>query len=224
MILETVASFASIIGLSMQLVDKYKDKYPEEVSEAMSALKAMSVTGQTWKEVHTKYHAIERNINTVLSPLEEISNGARRTLPANQVNAHLLRQSFYDANWQNYIESHEAEIKPFIDTLNHAASKAAKSGDQVLSDLRDKGAFQIAEKISVLVINQAKIVELHREFVSFLRNVKSELSNETWGEQQVELVLQNRELLRTRLPMIIGNTDRALMAILDLYNEIISEV
>ena len=220
MILETVASFASIIGLSMQLVDKY----PEDVNEAMSALKAMSVTGQTWKEVHTRYHAIERNINTVLSPIEEISNGVRRTLPTNQVNAHLLRQSFFDANWQNYIESHEAEIKPFIDTLNHAANKAAQSSEQVLSDLRDKGALKIAEKISVLVINQEKIVELHREFVGFLRNIKNELSNETWGEQQIELVLQNRELLRTRLPMIIGNTDRALMAILDLYNEIISEV
>lgn len=224
MILETVASFASIIGLSMQLVDRYKDQYPIEVSGAMSALKAMSVTGQTWKEVHTKYHAIERNINTVLSPIEEISNGVRRTLPKNEVNFHLLRQSFFDANWQNYIESHEAEIKPFIDTLNHAANKSSQSGDQVLSDLRDKGAFKIAEKISVLVINQAKIVELHREFIGFLRNIKSELNNETWGERQAELVLQNRELLRTRLPMIVGNTDRALMAILDLYNEIISEI
>ena len=224
MILETIASFASIIGLSMQLVDKYKEKYPEEVSEALSALKAMSVTGQTWKEVHTKYHAIERNINTVLSPIEEISDGVRKTRPTIEVNAFILRQSFFDANWQNYIESHEDEIKPFIDTLSHAANKAAQSGDQVLLDLREKGAFKIAEKISVLVINQQKIVELHQEFIGFLRNIKSELKNDRWGIQQVELVVQNRELLRTRLPMIIGNTDRALMVILDLYNEIINEV
>lgn len=224
MILETVSSFASIIGLSMQLVDKYKDKYPEEVSDAMSALKAISVTGQTWKEVHTKYHAIERNISTILSPIEEISNGARKTLPKDQVNPYLLRQAFFDANWQNYIESHEAEIKPFIDTLSHAANKASQSGDQVLSELREKGAFKVSEKISVLVINQEKIVELHREFVGFLKVIKYELKNETWGGQQVEIVLQNRELLRTRLPMVVGNTDRALMAILDLYNEIINEV
>lgn len=224
MILETVASFASIIGLSMQIVDKYKDKYPDDVNEALAALKALSVTGQTWKEIHTKYHAIERNVSIVISPLEEINNGSRRILPKEQINAYALRQSFQDANWQNYIESHETEVKPFIDTLKHASNKAEKSSDEVLMKLREQGDFNIAEKISVIVINQAKIVELHNEFVTFLRNLKLELKNENWNQQQVELVLQNRELLRTRLPMIIGNTDRALMAILDLYNEIINEV
>lgn len=222
--LETFSSFASIIGLSLQLVEKYKRQYPEEVSNALSVLKAMSVTGQTWKEVHTKYHTIERNINVVLSPIQEISNGALKTLPKNEVNFHLLRQSFFDPNWQIFIDSHEADIKPYIDTLIHADNKASQYGDQVLSDLREKGQFQIAEKISVIVINQSKIVELHREFISFLRIMRSELKNDSWGEQQAELVINNSGLLRTRLPMIIGNTDRVLMAILDLYNLTINEI
>ncbi|HFG2026109.1 TPA: hypothetical protein ACGF6J_003621 [Vibrio cholerae] len=224
MILETVGSFASIIGLSVQLIDKYRNKYPDEFGEAFAALKALSVTGQTWKEIHTKYHAIERNVGIVLSPLERINDGRRELIPKEQVSPYHLRQAFNDANWQNYIESHETEIKPFIDTLKHASSKAEKSADNILQALREQGHFNTAEKISALVINQSKIVELNSEFNAFLKCLKDELKNENWSQEQVELVLRNRELLRTRIPMVIGSTDRALMAILDLYNEIINEI
>lgn len=223
MILETISSIAGLIGFSMQVYDKFSVDHPEKMGREMAALKALSITGKSWKSIHSKYHAVERNLSTLLAGIETISNGRRETLPADRVNPFHIKEAIEDPNWQNFIETIEDHLRPSIDTLRFANAQAKAKGEQVLGKLREKGLSEIAERVHTIVIAQEKIVTIHDEFLGFVSKLKEFLVQDVWGREQVEFLIAHRALLKTRIPSVIGNTDNALMAILDLYNVVIDE-
>lgn len=223
MILETISSIAGLIGFSMQVYDKFSTEHPEKMGREVAALKALSITGKSWKSIHTKYHAVERNLSTLLAGIETVSNGRRETLSPEKVNAYHIKEALEDPNWQNFIETIDDHLRPSIDTLRFANTLAKGKKDQVLVELREMGLSEIAERIHIIVIAQEKIVTIHDEFLGFVSKLKEFLEQDKWGLEQVEFLIAHRVLLRTRIPSVIGNTDNALMAILDLYNFVIDE-
>jgi len=223
MILESIASIAGIIGVSLQAYDKFKPGAKTETAQAMVALKALSTTGKTWKKVHSKYHAVERNLGTLLSRIETSQNGQRITLRPDEVLPNHIKQALEDLNWQDYIENMERELRPCIETLKYANEVAKVDKDTIVVGLRKKGLYELAENVNTIIISQKKVVQVHLEFISFLRKAKELVDNDAWGKEQVEFIIANRVLLRTRIPSVIGSTDSALMAILDLYNYVIDE-
>lgn len=221
--LETIASIAGLIGFSMQVFDKFSDDHPEKLGREMAALKSLSITGKTWKSIHSKYHAVDRNLSTLLSVTETVSNGRRETLIAEKVTAYHIREALENPNWQMYLETFEDELRPSIDTLRYANVQAKEKKDQVLGELRDKGLFDIAEKIHTIVLAQEKIVVIHDDFLRFISTLKDFVCQDRWGMEQSEFLIAHRVLLKTRIPSVIGSTDNALMAILDLYNLVIDD-
>ncbi|TOO39740.1 hypothetical protein CGH36_23435, partial [Vibrio parahaemolyticus] len=76
-ILSALGSVASLIGLTMQVMNDYEKEHPDEVGKAMGALKALSVRGKSWKDIHARYHSIDRHTGNLLAAIEEIDSGQR---------------------------------------------------------------------------------------------------------------------------------------------------
>jgi hypothetical protein len=223
-ILSAIGSFASIIGLSIKLMDDFEREHPDSIGKAMGALKALSVTGKTWKDIHAKYHAVERIAPKVLAALETTEEGQRVSKSLAKINSNDLRLAFDEPSWAMVLEDLENDLEPSIDTLIHANNKAKSEKIKILSNLRDSGHVETAERIQRIVNAQEKIVNIHQDFILLLKKLKSFVEEDSWEKDQIEYVLKHRSFFRVKLSSLIGSTDTALMAILDLYNAVIDSV
>lgn len=221
MILEVLASFATIIGVSIQIAEKYAEEHPGPAGAQLGALKALAVTGKTWKQIHSKYHSVDRNAYKILSKLERSVDGRIETLTPDRITPRELQDAFEDLNWQNYLDGLERQLKPSIDSIAFAVEKSQGKSEKALTGLRSSGNYEIAESIQTILLSQENILRTHKEFVHFLKVISEAIGEGSFDQASVKFVLKNRALLQTKLPALIGDTDNALMAILDIYNSII---
>lgn len=223
-ILSVMGNIASIVGLSKQVIDDFAKIHPNPVGKAMGALKALSITGKTWKDIHAKYHALERMAPRVLAAIETIENGQRVSKALNKINANDLRLAFDEADWAMVLENFVNDLEPYIDSMSYANNLATKEKVNVLENLRKAGHYDIAEKIQKIVNAQEKIVTIHFEVKTILSQIKQFVEEDKWQPDQIEYILKQRSVFRVRLPSLIGSADAALMALLDLYNLVIDSV
>lgn len=219
--LAEIGSVASIIGLSMSLVDQISSSFRKnEYGQTLAYFRALSGTSSVWKEIHHKYHSLGTDIRQISTELFIRDGRNQRMRSASEIAPDAMRNMFMVGTLGSEVRYFAGRLQPYMRILEQDDQRVSQEDrEQTLNDLIASGNRELATQVGVIIASRADILSTHREFAKFLEWVAGCL-DEPWDHTHVEEVLKHRALLHTDYWQVVNSADLALMAFLFLFNKV----
>jgi predicted component of type VI protein secretion system len=213
--LTIIASIASILGFSLQVLDKLKN----DDDKLIYFLIKLSEKSSYLKAVHTQYHAIYRGVTSLDNFLRD-PNRPNLYRKSGNINSDDLLEVINNETLKEFSESIDNVLSEEMNQIKIEIDFS--SNKDFLALLSDNN--QIASKIRMIIQSQNRVVELHQNYCDFFDKLKPIQDKNELIEEDKKFILNNRRLTSTNYNNIITDTDRALMQYLDIYSFVLNMI
>ena len=222
--IEVFASVASIIGLSLQVYEKFALKHGGDLGRSIGALKVLSEVARPWKTMHQNYHPLSEQLAGVIQVISEYRQGFERDRKITDISGTELENLFSSGLLGNAVYNFKNKTQASVKTLQHIYDQAEANKNAELQKIRSAGKMELAENLEQILISQENLLSTHNDFITFLDKIREYKERGNWQDSQKQFILQHKPLLQRRVPDVINDTDRVLMALLEFYNEILDSI
>jgi hypothetical protein len=211
--IELFASIATILGFTLEVSDRIRDR---ESRVVFTGLLAISSTSKAWKTLHTRYHPLNRQVQSVVGEISIYQDGRYIPRSVGDIAANRLRVLFFDGilndaviNFRNNTRREIRDIRASLDNGNISFQTKIEEIRRLDADLASELVELSDLRVDALLI--------HDRFLNYLDSLSNFIGEPNWNENHVRFILDNRNLLNLDLQQMINLTDRVLMTFLDIY-------
>lgn len=210
-----IGSFASMIGLSVQLFDRAKKGPGGKDDERVGLYVALTDVTRTWKMIHNHYHVLSpeirglaRNLSDGKGNIKEaryISDGELYNLFRNS--PQLVQQS---KGFKSKLEVYFSEPRTKIELDPAKVDATIREIRQAL----DLGTSQAAANVQQA---QRSAIQAHDSVCTFLDTLAPLLRRASWGPAEKEAIIDGFLNVPSDFDSVILDCDIVLLNVIDLY-------
>lgn len=221
MILETVGSVASILGLSLSAYDKFIAKNGNSpLSQYMGLFVEISPYTEAWKNIHKEYHVLMGDINNLYSLVTHYEGRNELEKSADNIRTADIRAAIRGGTLTLAVTDFKARLE--IDFSIIAGATGIKSPD-ALEELKVKAPSLFRLLKSVMQSSEAT-TRAHLTFCNFLETIRPNVEDDRIDPECVKFIISQRRVLSSIFSSVIKETDQAIIAMLNMYIIITNEV
>lgn len=219
----TVGSFASVIGLSIQVFEKCKDKVGDNSeAERMGLFVALTDITKTWKKIHNHYHIFDQDVRRMSRSLSDGKDGIKTARDLSDADMTALFRSCPQISnsaprFEATLESLFAEPRRIIATTNEIVADA-------VGDIRNSLGLDVSQKASQIHQAQINAIESHSHVCEFFNQVAPLVRRSSWNVEEKGRFLEVFERFPEDSSQVIQDCDLILLNTIDLFATISNDL
>lgn len=228
-LINAVGAVASVLGFSMQTIDiinkrivSANQKEIQEINNSFKSLIFIRNPAKAWKDFHMVYSSLH---TPFLRLYETVSDGNGHQKPEESIAPGTLKQLFQEPTMMSALTDIEQRLETATDTLK-TISERRKATKADYEELNSKGGIFSELSLHCRTINNAldNALSLHQRFCKFFDQIEVYKTKNLWDAKSVHFIVENRPLYVNAVDNMLTYSDGAVMALLDIYIRIVSEI
>ncbi|WCM53369.1 hypothetical protein OH720_10255 [Pseudomonas sp. WJP1] len=219
--IELFAAIAQILGFALQVSEHLKPAQ-RNTPVVFQGLLALSSVSKSWKGMHSQYHPLNKQAQSIVYEISEYRNGLYIPKSVEEVAPNELRKRFFDNIINDAVANFEHNTRKEIKDIKRSLSADQEWFQDAMQKIRVHDP-SLASDFEELAELKDDALLIHTRFIRFLSGVRGLMAKPRWGELEVNYILDHRSVLTTDLSQMIYVTDKVLMGFLDVYIKLVSE-
>ena len=213
-----LGSFASIIGLSVQLYDRARTGSESLDNERLGLFVALTDITKTWKSIHNEYHVLSPGIREIAKRLSDGRGGIKD--PDDIAPAELVA-TFKQSTLLNQRARHfKPRLEVFFQEPRNRIERDSQVVNQLVMEIRNSLELSVAQSASKIHQSQLSALEAHDNVCQFFDVVAPLLRQSSWKPEERAVVLDKFLNLPDDFDSVILDCDIVLLNVIDLYEYI----
>jgi hypothetical protein len=218
-VIELFASLATILGFTLDVSDRIRDR---ESRVVFTGLLAISSTSKAWKTLHARYHPLNRQAQSVVGEISIYQDGRYVPKAVGDIAANKLRVLFFDSLLNDVVINFKSNTRKEIRSIRESLDNQNLSFKRDIEEIKRLDA-DLASELLELADLRVDALAIHERFLQYLDSLSNFIGEPNWNETHVRFILDNRNLLNSDLQQMINLTDKVLMTFLDIYIKIVEK-
>lgn len=221
--LSVMGSMASLIGLSIQVYERFSEKNPSQLGQYMGVLIIITDTAECWKDIHHRYQALSSDLDAIYRNLIETDGRNVKAKQLAEIAPNKIRNIFESEHLQEAVYSFSTDLSASFGPLRIASALSRADEEKLLNEIKNFGRNDLTWRVQQINSLQKETVKIHDHVCEFFTDVQKMLEIPSWGEEQISYILRNRAYFHTRFDKNIKNADTALLHFFSIVKFVVDE-
>jgi len=218
-ILSVVGSAASIVGLSIQIYDKFSTGASAKDTQYLALFLMTSDLTSSWKKAHHKYHSNFRALDLLRRSLIEETGS---TLSISRIAPDLLREKFRNSAAATTFPTFERDIDYALRKVKGSLVSNSSELKQALSDV-SKVSRRLADALSDIRHNEDEFFRRNASVVKYINIVAPALRLQAWNQSTIKPIVTGFENFYDDQNSCIMLADEILLTSISIFDEFAEE-
>lgn len=221
-----LGSFASLIGLSVQLYDRTNQNSSSNDKKRLGIFISLTDITSTWKRIHNEYHNMNPEINALVIKLSDGNGGFKSGSDLSEKEVEKLFKQSNQISLKSLKFRSNMEI--YFDDPKGRLAIDKEDVRKNIRLIRDKLGLNVSQSVDLIHQNQINAIEAHESVCEFFDVLAPRLRMSSWSASDRDIVLNSFVNFPRDFNYVIMYCDVILLRVIDLYEfvakDIISEV
>ncbi|PTW43917.1 hypothetical protein [Rhodovulum kholense] len=217
-----IGSFASIIGLSVQIYDRSSGRSEELQDQRLGLYVALTDVSKTWKTIHNRYHVLSPEVRKISSQLADGNGGLvdAKEIPDKRLVSMFRGAPHLMQNAKNFEQSMEVYFREPRRKIERDPSII----DAAIKEIRDGLGLKVSIAAESIHRAQISALEAHANVCGFFNQVGPIMRRASWSDQDRQTVLNEFLNFPDDFDSVILDCDVVLLNVIELFEYISADL